>query len=104
VPIPSGSPLKYHFVTAIEGCLNVAQHLCASEGWGPPASNADAMRILDRQGVLSSELAESMARAVGFRNALVRGYIDVDDDRVVAQLDRVAELEALSRAVSEWMV
>jgi len=62
------------------------------------------MRILDRQGVLSSELAESMARAVGFRNVLVRGYIDVDDDRVVAQLDRVAELEAFSRAVSEWMV
>ena len=30
--------LKYVFVTAIEGSLNVAQHLCASEGWGPPAS------------------------------------------------------------------
>ncbi|HET6305195.1 MAG TPA: hypothetical protein VFG80_10500 [Myxococcota bacterium] len=24
--------LKYRFVTAIEGCINVAQHLCASEG------------------------------------------------------------------------
>jgi len=95
--------VKYHFVTAIEGCLNVAQHLCASEGWGPPASNADAMRILGRQGVLSAELAESMARAVGFRNVLVHGYVDVDDDRVVAQLDRVADLEAFSRAVSEWM-
>jgi len=95
--------LKYHFVTAIEGCLNVAQHLCASEGWGPPASNADAMRILGRHGVLSPDLAESMARAVGFRNVLVHGYIEVDDDRVVAQLDRVAELEAFSRTVAEWM-
>ncbi len=30
--------VKYVFVTAIEGCLDVAQHLCSSEGWGPPWS------------------------------------------------------------------
>ncbi|MEB2344183.1 MAG: DUF86 domain-containing protein [Deltaproteobacteria bacterium] len=46
--------LKYRFVTAIEGCLNVAQHLCASEGWGPPASNAEALRLLGRHQVLEA--------------------------------------------------
>lgn len=95
--------LKYRFVTAIEGCLNVAQHVCASEGWGPPATNAEAMRILGRHGVLDAALAESLARAIGFRNVLVHGYVDADDERVVAQLDRVGELESFVAAVAGWI-
>lgn len=95
--------LKYHFLTAIEGCVNVAQHLCASEGWGPPASNADAPRILGRQGVLTEALADSLSRAVGFRNVLVHGYADVDDARAVSQLDRVPELSAFVACVSRWI-
>ena len=94
--------LKYVFVTAIEGCLDVAQHLCASEGWGPPSTNADALRLLGRHGVLPSDLADGIARAVGFRNVLVHGYAEVDDRLVVAQLDRVAELEDFVAAVSRW--
>lgn len=27
--------VKYTFVTAIEACVDVAQHICAAEGWGP---------------------------------------------------------------------
>lgn len=44
--------VKYTPITAIEGCVDVAQHLCASEGWGPPADNGDAVRMLARHGVL----------------------------------------------------
>ncbi len=95
--------LKYVFVTSIEGCLNVAQHLCASEGWGPPASNADALRLLGAQGVVAVPLAESMARAVGFRNVLVHGYVEVDDRRVVGFLDKVGDLEAFVASVAGWM-
>jgi uncharacterized protein YutE (UPF0331/DUF86 family) len=50
-------------VTAIEGCLDVAQHLCAAEGWAPPPSNAAAMRLLAEHGVLDAALGEQMARA-----------------------------------------
>lgn len=94
--------LKYVFVTAIEGCLDVAQHLCASEGWGPPATNAQALRLLGEHGVIPRELGEQLARAVGFRNVLVHGYAAVDDDRVVAQLDRVGDIEAFVASVSRW--
>ncbi|MDQ3575086.1 MAG: DUF86 domain-containing protein [Actinomycetota bacterium] len=95
--------LKYVFVTAIEGCLDTAQHLCASEGWGPPASNAEAFRLMARHGVVPGELAEAMAAAVGFRNVLVHGYVDVDDRRVVAFLDRVGQLEEYVSVVSGWV-
>jgi uncharacterized protein YutE (UPF0331/DUF86 family) len=92
--------LKYVFVTAIEACIDVAQHLCASEGWGPPSTNADALRVLARHRVISSDLGDSLARAVGFRNVLVHGYAEVDDTRVVAQLDRLNELAEFVRAVA----
>lgn len=101
---PELSALKYRFVVALEGCIDVAQHLCASEGWGAPATNADAMRILGYSGVLGSGLALAMADAVGFRNVLVRQYADVDDDLVVGtHLDRVGDLEAFVAAVSAWV-
>jgi len=94
--------LKYVFITAIEACIDVAQHLCASEGWGPPSTNADSLRVLARHRVISGDLGESLARAAGFRNVLVHGYAEVDDDRVVAQLDRLDEIAEFVRAVARF--
>lgn len=94
---------KYLFVTAIEGCIDVAQHVCASETWGPPASNADAVRILARHGVIDEELGVTVAAAVGFRNVLVHLYTDVDDKRVVAHLDHLGELERFVAEVAGWV-
>lgn len=96
------SATKYRFVTAIEAMLDVAHHLLASELWGPPDSSADALRLLGRHGVLDADLAERAARAVGFRNVLVHGYAEVDDDRVVAQLDALDDLRAFVNQVAAW--
>ncbi len=38
---------------------------------GPPADNGDAVRLLGGHGVLTTELAISIRKAVGFRNVLV---------------------------------
>jgi len=55
------SGLKYRYVTTIEGLINVAQHLCASEGWGPPADNGDAVRLVGAHGVVDDALAGRLA-------------------------------------------
>ncbi|WP_218614933.1 HepT-like ribonuclease domain-containing protein [Pseudonocardia sp. KRD291] len=95
--------IKYVFVTAIEGCVDVAHHICSSEGWGPPRDNADAVRVLGRHGVISTDLAERLSRAVGFRNVLVHDYVDVDDRVVLARLDDPSDLALFATAVSEWI-
>jgi uncharacterized protein YutE (UPF0331/DUF86 family) len=74
--------VKYTFITAIEACVDVAQHICAAEGWGPPADNGDAVRLLGEHGVLTPALARSVRQAVGFRNVLVHDYIRFNDDVV----------------------
>ena len=95
--------VKYRFVTALETVVSVAQHLCASEGWGPPESNAASVRLLGRHGVLDDDLARRLGSAVGFRNVLVHEYAEVDDDLVVANLDDVGDLEAFVSATAGWL-
>lgn len=95
--------VKYLFVTAIEGCVDVAQHLCSSEGFGPPDTNAAAVRELGRRDVIDPSLAESLGRAVGFRNVLVHQYATVDDGIVRASLSQVGELHQFVEQVSRWM-
>ncbi len=94
--------VKYGFVTAIEGCTRAAQHVISSEGLGMPQSNADALRLLGKSGVIGPDLAEAIARAVGFRNVLVHEYADVDDSVVVANLSLLSELDAFVVQLAGW--
>ena len=96
--------IKYLFVTAIEGCVDVAHHLAASERWGAPDTNAAAFDLLARHEVVDRDLARRLAKAVGFRNVLVHQYAAVDDDRVVAALDELDDLGGFVQQVSAWLI
>lgn len=103
-----GDPLwlrgvKYAFVTAIEAAVDVAQHICAAQGWGPPTDNGGAVGLLGAHGALSPELATSVRRAVGFRNVLVHEYADVDDAIVLARLHDLADLEDFVREIATYV-
>jgi uncharacterized protein YutE (UPF0331/DUF86 family) len=91
------------FVTAIEACVDVAQHICAAEGWGPPADNGDAVRLLGDHGVCTPELARSIRQAVGFRNVLVHEYVKVNDDVVIGRLKALGDLEAFVSQVAAYV-
>lgn len=95
--------VKYRFVTAIEGCIDAAQHVCAAEGFQTPATNADAMRELARHGWLPDDLAEDLARAVGFRNVLVHRYTEVDDRAVIDHLRQLDRLDAFVTTLQELL-
>lgn len=92
--------IKYTMQTAIEACIDAAQHVCASEGWGPPSTNADAMRVLAKHRAIDADLADAMARAVGFRNLLVHAYAEIDDKRVLETLGQINDLERFVDALS----
>lgn len=94
--------VKYGFVTAIEGCVQAAQHILASEGLGMPESNADAVRLLGRHGIVDPDTGAAVAAAVGFRNVLVREYAEVDDDVVRANIALLDDLDAFIAAVAGW--
>jgi uncharacterized protein YutE (UPF0331/DUF86 family) len=94
--------VKYYFITTIEGCTCIAHHIIASEGWRIAESNADAVRTLGAQHVVLAPTAEAVAQAVGFRNALIYEYIDVDDARVRDNLEHLSDFEAFTCQVAAW--
>ena len=83
--------------------MDVAQHICATEGWGPPADNGDAVRLLGEHGVCAPELARSIRQAVGFRNVLVHDYIKVNDEIVVDRLKALGDLEDFVSQVASFV-
>lgn len=95
--------VKYRFVTAIEGCVGIAHHVIAAQGWAAPDTNADAFVGLSTNGVIDKDLASDMAKASGFRNILVHRYGEVDDDAVVSFLDRLGDLERFVQDVLGWL-
>lgn len=97
------SGVKYTFLTAIEGCIDIAQHFCASEGWGPPAGNGDAIALLGRHGVLRPDVVVPMRRAVGFRNVLAHDYVAVDDAIVLGRLADVSDLDHYVLEIAEFL-
>lgn len=69
-----------------------------------PSTSADAVRLLGRSGVVPSDLADRVARAVGFRDVLVHEYAEVDDDIVRANVALLGDLDAFTSAVAAWAV
>jgi len=80
---------KYHLPIASECCIDIANHIIASENYRFPKDNADSFSVLLEHGVIESSQGEGLWQMARFRNRLVHLYWEVDD------LDRFA------RAVAE---
>jgi uncharacterized protein YutE (UPF0331/DUF86 family) len=70
---------KYHFVVAIECCLDLAGHVIASERFRSPADSADAFTVLVERGICPPDMEESLRAMARFRNRLVHVYWHVDN-------------------------
>ena len=93
---------KYHFVIAIECCIDLANHIIASENFRFPKDNADSFAVLIEEGVLPETLRESLRGMARFRNRLVHIYWEVDDARVYEYLQTVlGDFHSFARAVAE---
>ena len=92
---------KYHFVVAIECCVDIANHIIASEGYRIPRDNGDSFTVLVENGVLPAGNRERFAAMARFRNRLVHVYWEVDDAKVLEYLHTALDdLEGLLRAVA----
>lgn len=63
---------------AVEVVISVAEQLVAILDRPVPDSSSEAIRELVRASVLTPELGKEMVRAVGFRNIIVHGYMDIE--------------------------
>lgn len=95
--------VKYLFVTTIEACIDIAQHLCSTESLGTPADNGDAIRRIGDAGIIERTTSQAVVAAVGFRNVLVHEYVDVDDQIVVERLRDHRDLGDFAHQIGDWL-
>jgi uncharacterized protein YutE (UPF0331/DUF86 family) len=85
---------------AVQAAIDLATHVVSTEGYGTPDSTADAFTLLERQGVIDSNLAGRLRRMVGFRNIAIHDYQSVDPAIVESIVEqRLGDLRALGARI-----
>lgn len=71
---------------AIETCMDVADHVVADRRLRVPETGAETFEVLAEAQIITTDLAASLGRMVGFRNILVHDYARLDPSIVVKAL------------------
>jgi uncharacterized protein YutE (UPF0331/DUF86 family) len=73
---------KYHLVVAIEGIVDLCNHIIARNGFKTPEDYSDTIRVMEEHQAFGREFAETLIRMVRFRNRLVHIYWEIDDNEI----------------------
>ena len=73
---------KYYLQISIECCLDVSNHIIASEKLRAPKDYADTFMVIQEEGIISTELGTRLRRMAKFRNRLVHLYGEIDNDYI----------------------
>ncbi len=73
---------KYLLQVSIECCLDIANHIIASEKFRSPDDYADSFRILNEQKIVPDSLIDRLIEMAKFRNRIVHIYWEVDEDLI----------------------
>ena len=92
---------KYHFVVAIEVCIDIGNHVIAAGGLRAPRDNADTFSVLCENGLLPEVDLGTYRAMARFRNRLVHLYWEVDDSLVAEYLQSsVGDLQRFARTIA----
>jgi uncharacterized protein YutE (UPF0331/DUF86 family) len=90
---------------AVQGCIDLGQHVIAERGLPVPSAYRDVFRVLGDAGVVEPDLAERLESWAGLRNVIARQYGALDFERVAdALLDGSTDLEAFAGAMARLAV
>jgi uncharacterized protein YutE (UPF0331/DUF86 family) len=99
-PVDVEDLVELNLQRAVQAAIDLAAHVVATESYGIPGKLAETFTLLEREGVVTPELAERLRRMTGFRNIAVHEYEDVDP-RVVASIveHHLDDLRQLAQAI-----
>jgi uncharacterized protein YutE (UPF0331/DUF86 family) len=72
----------YYLQVSIETCINIENHIIATEKLRAPKDYKDSFKVLNEAGILSDDLTQVMRELAGLRNLLVHLYWDIDDQMI----------------------
>jgi uncharacterized protein YutE (UPF0331/DUF86 family) len=73
---------KYNLIVAMEGTIDICNHIAVKTGGRAPMTYADCFSILEDIKLLAPEFASKLKQMAKFRNLLVHNYWKVDNEKV----------------------
>ncbi|MBL0009951.1 MAG: DUF86 domain-containing protein [Nitrosomonas sp.] len=95
--------LTLNLTRAIQLCVDIGAHLISQTELPSPETMGETFDTLSQLGVINTELAMRLKRAVGFRNIAVHNYEAINWNIVysIAHLN-LPDFEKFARAVVGW--
>ena len=95
---------KHLFQVSVECCLDISNHIIASERFRAPKSYAESFEILTEQKILPEIFSPTLRQMVQFRNRLVHLYWEVDAKIVYEILQKnLGDFEVFAKWVAKFM-
>jgi uncharacterized protein YutE (UPF0331/DUF86 family) len=73
---------KYHFIVAIEACIDLSNHVISQNGYRVPEDYGDTFVVMKEAGAFDEAFTNRLKQMAKFRNRLVHIYWEVDDAQV----------------------
>ena len=61
---------KYNLIVAIEGTVDLSNHIISKNGFRTPEDYADTFRVMEEKGIFDTEFTSSLIQMARFRNRL----------------------------------
>ncbi len=95
--------LQYGLLEAIQIVIDLSCHIVSARNLSVPATYAECVGLLSRAGLLSGDVAKTVAGMVGLRNIIVHEYISVELKRVYDLLDRLDDFRAFAAQIQPYV-
>lgn len=94
--------MRYYLQVSVETCLDVANHVIASERYRAPKDYSDSFAVLEEEGIIPADLSARLRQMAKFRNRLVHLYGEIDDRKVHAiVLTDLGDIEQFRKMIIE---
>ena len=71
---------KYSLIVAIEGAIDLSNHVIVKNGFRTPEDYADTFKVLSERGAFDEEFTKTLSQMARFRNRLVHIYWEIDNE------------------------
>ena len=73
---------KYSLIVAIEGTIDLCNHIIAKNAFRTPEDYADTFRVMAEKGAFTEEFTNILIQMARFRNRLVHIYWEIDNNEL----------------------
>lgn len=95
---------KYSLIVAIEGVIDLSNHVIAKNGFRTPEDYADTFRVLAERGAFDGAFTLTLIQMARFRNRLVHIYWEVDDDELFSIIQtRLGDLRLFLKKYGDFI-